>query len=266
MQSMKKFLTGITVTFNSSHIVDKLLFSIRKIMNDEIEWIVVDSGSKDKTGDILKNEEKLKLFFFDRNIGFSRANNFAFQKSLGEYIFFCNPDIYFDKKNFEEILKELKEIKPRILVPLLKEEKGFRYFIRPLPSIRNILEGRWNKGVIKKGEKIQPAFSAVFVKREIFEKLKGFDERFFVYFTDVEFFRRFYEKGYDIKDIYFSKNFVYHGKGSIPDSGKYQFLRKFELARGFVRYFLIYGNFTEKIFSIPFFILLIIRGFYSFLK
>jgi len=263
---MKKFLTGITVTFNSSHVIDRLLLSIRKIIDDEIEWIIVDSGSRDKTRDILKNEERLKLFSFDRNIGFSRANNFAFKNSLGEYVFFCNPDIYFDKKNFEEILKELKEIKPRILVPLLKEEEGVRYFMRPLPSIRNILEGRWNRGVIKKGERIQPAFSAIFIQRKIFEELKGFDERFFVYFTDVEFFRRFYKKGYDTKDIYFSKNFVYHGKGSVPDSTKYSFLKKSELARGFIRYFLTHGSFIEKIFSFPFFILLSIRAFYFYLK
>ena len=263
---MKKFLTGITVTFNSSHVIEKLLLSIGRVINDNIEWIIVDSGSRDKTENILRNEKKLKLFFFSTNTGFSRANNFAFKKSLGEYIFFCNPDIYFDEKNFQEILKELKKIKPKILVPLLKEEKGFRYFIRPLPSIRSILEGRWNKGLIKRSEKIQPAFSAIFIKRKIFEELKGFDERFFVYFTDVEFFRRFYKKGYDISDIYFSKNFFYHGKGSVPDSGKYQFLRKFELARGFIRYFLIHGNFMEKIFSFPLFISLTIRAFFYYLK
>jgi len=266
MQSMKKFLTGITVTFNSSHVIERLLLSIREIMNVDIEWIIVDSASEDRTVSLLKREKRIKRVFFKKNIGFSRANNFAFKKSLGEYIFFCNPDIYFDKKNFEEILKELKEIRPKILVPLLKEKKGFRYFIRPLPSIRNILEGRWNRGVIKKSEKIQPAFSAIFIRREIFEELRGFDDRFFVYFTDVEFFRRFYEKGYDIEDIYFSKNFFYHGKGSVPDSGKYQFLRKFEFARGFLKYFLIYGNLTEKIFSVLFFILLLIRSFYSYFK
>ncbi len=263
---MKKFLTGITVSFNSSHVIEKLLLSIKSVMDEEIEWIIVDSGSKDNIAFILKREKNLKIYFFKKNLGFSKCNNFAFKNSFGEYIFFSNPDIYFDKENFERILKELKEINPKILVPLLKDEKGFFYFIRPLPSIKNIFEGRWNRGIIKKGEKIQVAFSAIFIKREVFEKLKGFDERFFVYFTDVEFFKRFYEMGYDIKDIYFSKNFFHHGKGSVLNSGKYRFLKKFELARGFIRYFLIYGNFIEKILSFFLFMLLNIRAFFHYFK
>jgi len=263
---MKKFLTGITVTFNSSYVIDKLLLSIKKIIDDEVEWIIVDSCSRDKTPYILRKEKKFKLFFFKRNIGFSRANNFAFKSSLGEYIFFCNPDVYFDKGNFVKILKEIKEIRPKVFVPLLKGEKGFLYFIRALPSIKNIFEGKWNRGVIKKGEKIQPAFSAIFIKREIFEELKGLDERFFVYFTDVEFFRRFYKRGYDVKDIYFSKNFLYHGKGSVLYSRKYEFLKKFDLARGFVKYFFLHGNLIDRIFSLFLFVFLTLRAFYFCFK
>ncbi|MEO0292232.1 MAG: glycosyltransferase [candidate division WOR-3 bacterium] len=263
---MKKFLTGITVCFNSSEVIINLINSIRKILNNEIEWIIVDSGSKDKTPSILKKIKNVKIFLFKKNIGFSKGNNFAFKFSMGEYVFFCNPDISFDKSNFERIINELKKYKPLILVPLLRKDDKYYYFLRALPSIENILRFRWHKGIIKKVEKIQPAFSAIFLKREVFEKLFGFDEKFFVYFTDVEFFKRFYNKGFKVKDIYFSKNYFSHKGSSILLSRKNEFLKKFDFARGFLIYFLKYGNLIEKNFSIFLFIFLLLRAFYYYFK
>lgn len=263
---MKKFLTGVTVCYNSSEVIINLINSIKGVLNDEIEWIIVDSGSKDKTPSILKKIKNIKIFLFKKNIGFSKGNNFAFRFSFGEYVFFCNPDIFFDKSNFERIIYELKTYKPLVLVPLLKKDDKYYYFLRTLPTLTNILRFKWHKGIIKKNEKIQVAFSAIFLKREVFQKLGGFDEDFFVYFTDVEFFKRFYDKGFKISDIYFSKNYFSHIGSSVLLSGKNEFLRKFDFSKGFLIYFLKYGNFMEKFFSPFFFIFLILRSYFYYLK
>ncbi|MEN3046037.1 MAG: glycosyltransferase [Candidatus Hydrothermales bacterium] len=263
---MKKFLTGITVSFNSSKVIFNLINSIEEFLGESIEWIFVDSGSTDKTTLILKNVRNSSRYFFKKNIGFAKGNNYAISMAKGEYIFFCNPDVSFDRYNFEKVILELKEKRPLVLVPLLKAKERTFYFIRPLPSIWNVLFLRWSSGKVKEGEKFQPAFSAIFLNKKVLDKLKGLDERFFVYFTDVEFFKRFYDSGFRIDDITFSNSCFYHIGSSVLFLRKFEFLKKFDFARGFFLYFLRYGSLVEKIFSSILFLLLIMRAFYFYFK
>ncbi len=261
---MKKFLTGITVSFNSSKVIEKLIDSVEEVINEEIEWIFVDSGSKDGTKDILKNFKKAKVFLFKKNIGFSKANNFAFGKSSGKYLFFCNPDIRFEKREFFKILEEFKSKNPLVLVPELRDYKNKEYyFIRPLPNFKNILSLRWNRGIIKKNEKTQPAFSAIFIEREVFEKLGGFDENFFVYFTDVEFFKRYYREGFS--EIHLSDSYFFHEEGSVLKTRKNNFLKFFDFSASFLKFFWKYGSFMDKVISLPFFLLGIMRSLFFYL-
>ncbi|MEN3044018.1 MAG: glycosyltransferase [Candidatus Hydrothermales bacterium] len=263
---MRKFLTGVTVSFNSSKVIFNLINSTERFLGENIEWIFVDSGSKDETTSILKGVKNSSRYFFKKNIGFAKGNNHAISKAKGEYIFFCNPDVSFDKFIFEDVIKELKEKKPLVLIPLLKKKGETFYFIRPLPSIWNVLTLRWNRGKIEKGDRIQPAFSAIFINKIVLDKLKGFDEDFFVYFTDVEFFKRFYEIGFKVEDITFSDKYFYHVGSSVLFLRKYEFLKKFDFARGFLFYFLKYGNLTEKFFSLLFFLILIVRSFFFYFR
>ncbi|MEO0255334.1 MAG: hypothetical protein ABIN20_07970, partial [candidate division WOR-3 bacterium] len=73
-------------------------------------------------------------------------------------------------------------------------------------------------------------------------------------------------KGFKVKDIYFSKNYFSHKGSSILLSRKNEFLKKFDFARGFLIYFLKYGNLIGKTFSIFLFIFLLLRAFYYYFK
>jgi hypothetical protein len=60
----------------------------------------------------------------------------------------------------------------------------------------------------------------MFIRKELFEKLKGFDENFFMYFEDVDLCRRVRNLGYKI--LYYPEFIIKHFGGKSFDSKKEQ--------------------------------------------
>ena len=56
--------------------------------------------------------------------------------------------------------------------------------------------------------------SAMFVRREAAREVGLMDERFFMYMEDVDWCRRFWEKGWEVAYVPEAKLYHYHGKGS----------------------------------------------------
>lgn len=257
----KPFLSIITVTYNSEEVIRNYLREIKKIK--EAEVIIVDNNSKDKTKEILKNEN-IKKIFLKRNYGYARANNIGFKYSQGEVILLLNPDAFpysLDLELLKNLTKDYQIIAPLILNDKNKIEPSVREFPSLLGFIFPFL---WKKKIdyYKRQYVSQPMFSAIFIKREVFEELKGFDERFFVYFTDVEFMERARRK--NIKPILIPEIIFLHNPGkSCKKDKKIIALRYLDWARGASKYFYFYKNPWEKFLAIPLIWLFsILRYFY----
>lgn len=248
--SKKSEISIITVTYNSGNVIKKFLKEIKKTSNAEI--IVVDNGSKDGTKEILKKEKGIKKIFLKRNYGYARANNIGFKKSKGDIILLLNPDCYPLDFNFKK-LKELMKNYPIVAPLLLKDGKNPEDSIREFPSLIGfIFPFLWKKkfDYSKKQTAPQPMFSAIFIKRDLFKKLKGFDESFFVYFTDVEFMQRAKKMG--IEAIFTPEIKFFHKRGKGVLKTKFILSRKYlDWGRGASKYFKVYKNLFEKILSIP---------------
>ncbi|HPI67233.1 MAG TPA: glycosyltransferase family 2 protein [bacterium] len=108
-------LSIIIPVYNNEKNLTKLLNNLKpqtifELYKDEIEIIVVDDGSKEI--EKLRNLEikglKLQKYFIDHS-GAAKARNFGWQKSTGEYIFFCDSDVIFLKNNaLEKMLNVLE--------------------------------------------------------------------------------------------------------------------------------------------------------------
>jgi GT2 family glycosyltransferase len=87
-------LSIIIVNWNSKDYLLKALASIEsKTRELEYEILVIDSGSFDGCGEWLKGAYPHVLFIqSEKNIGFARANNEAFEVSRGRCVLFLNPD------------------------------------------------------------------------------------------------------------------------------------------------------------------------------
>lgn len=87
---MKK-LSIITVTYNVSHAIIPTLESVRSVKTPEVEYIIVDGGSKDDTLQIIQNyKDVVDIFISEPDKGIYDAMNKGIELAHGEWIIFQN--------------------------------------------------------------------------------------------------------------------------------------------------------------------------------
>jgi glycosyltransferase involved in cell wall biosynthesis len=84
-------ITIITVVYNSKNNIDLTLDSVRRIKNNNIEYVVIDGNSNDGTLDILnKNIDIIDTLISEEDKGIYDAMNKGIENSSGKYIAFLN--------------------------------------------------------------------------------------------------------------------------------------------------------------------------------
>ena len=163
---------------------------------------------------IITNNLKEKKWYFNSikftiseinnhvSLGFGQNHNKAFKNLEKKCDFFCivNPDTYFfEKLDVKKIFLNLK--KNKIYSPLiLNEDKTVADFFRKDIGIFSLLQRKLFK---RKKEDIKNYdwLAGVFLifNYKLYNKLKGFDERFFMYVEDCDICFRARKKGYKLK-------------------------------------------------------------------
>jgi GT2 family glycosyltransferase len=108
-------LVSVTVvTYNSGRFIKRCLESVLEEIYPNFEVIVIDNASTDGTVDILEQfEDKCRIYYNDKNIGFAAAQNQAIGLSRGEWVLTLNPDVLL-MKDFVESLVEAGQMDPKI--------------------------------------------------------------------------------------------------------------------------------------------------------
>ncbi|WP_320682297.1 glycosyltransferase family 2 protein [Prochlorococcus sp. MIT 1314] len=181
-----------------------------------------------------------------KNDGFASACNFAASQSFSEILLFINCDTDFSNTKKEDLFNHLKYIKNKkynvaISAPKIYSEDGFihnSYFsfapasilfkpISHLKKIGKVYRLIFNNKYIKNYKSViyqspskdEPVLvdwlsgCCLFVSREFFESIGGFDERYFLYFEDVDLCRQARES---------KKNVLYDPKLSVIHKGRFQ--------------------------------------------
>jgi glycosyltransferase involved in cell wall biosynthesis len=107
---LKSPLVSILIpVYNAEQWIAETLNSVLNQSWKNIEIIVVDDGSKDRSLDIIYqfNDPRLKIFK-QENKGGSAARNMAFSKSYGEFIQYLDADDLLDKDKIERQLNAIK--------------------------------------------------------------------------------------------------------------------------------------------------------------
>lgn len=224
--------------------LNKCLQTVSKLSNVsyKLEIIVVDNASSDGSPDKIQNNyPKIILVKSVRNLGFSGGNNLGIKQALknkSDFILILNNDTLLDEKLIEELFKTYNNYKINILSPKIYFSPGCEFHkdkYKPAElgkviwSAGGIID--WNnvigfhKGVDKvdqgqfdKFEIIDFATgAAMFIKSEVFKKVGLFDEKYFLYYEDLDFCMRAKLKG---EKILFSPNaYLWHNNTGTGKSG-----------------------------------------------
>ena len=201
------------VTYNNSSVIKKCLNSIfETIKNLKFELIIVDNGSSDNTVEIIEKDFKnVRLIKNNRNIGFGAAHNIAIKLGRGKYHLVLNPDIIFSENSIEKLFNFMeKNLEVGLVSPKIILSNGsIQYLCKRLPSLFDFIIIRFMPKFIRKifqaridyYEMRQPGYNKIMdvlfltgafmlVRRNVLDKVGGFDENFFMYFEDVDLCRR----------------------------------------------------------------------------
>lgn len=202
----------IIVNYNGKELLQKCLDSLLKVNYDNFEIILVDNNSTDGTVEfITKNYPSLIIIKLDSNKGFAEPNNVAAKISKGKYLLFLNNDTVVTPNFISEMVKVMEtDKKIAICQSLLLKPDGSvdssGDFIDHLGVVYN------SKTKIDEIREVSSAKGAsMLVRSDIFEKLDGFDQKFFITFEDVDLCWRSWILGYRVLII--PTSIVYHEGG-----------------------------------------------------
>ena len=107
-----KIISVIIPVYNREKFIEKCLNSLIEQEGVELEIIVVDNNSKDKTPEIVKKISKQHpnvKYYNCKKQGVSAARNFGIEKATGDYISFVDSDDYCKPGMYEALLAKAKE-------------------------------------------------------------------------------------------------------------------------------------------------------------
>ncbi len=295
---MKKTISIIIVNYNTSDLTIDCLSSIAKDKSiPPYEIILIDNASTDGSFDKF-NELKWKNLVLVRNkenLGFAKAVNQGIKLSRGEYILLLNSDTTVKKGAIKKLIDFARRTKDvGVIVPrLLNADNSIQPSCFNLPSVSRAFKQYFlgQKGLLDKfyptGKKptvVESAVGAAFLITPIALKKVGlFDERYFMYFEDLDYCRRVNKKGLKVYYLPDSEIIHLHGQSGknlasdkdqwkrlIPSSKIYYGTVNHYLINSIIRFSNLFRNKRGTILSVILLLLLVLptispllrRGFF----
>jgi len=184
----------IIINYNTAELSLACLESIFKYcsqVGSSWEIILIDNNSR--PGDLEKINNRfgtrIKIIANQKNLGFAAANNQGAKLASGEYLFFLNSDTLINR----DILTPLKDV-------FQQEEKVG--IIAPRLLLKNGAEQAYAYGLQKNSQELAwVSGAALIIRKSVFEKIGGWDEKYFMYFEDVDLCRSTLKNAYKIKRL-----------------------------------------------------------------
>ncbi len=211
-------LSIIIVSWNTREVLKNNLTALLKSQGLSFEVFVVDNNSSDGTVESLKAEfPQLNIIANSANHGFAKANNQALALAGGDFILLLNPDMLVDDQT--TLAKALAWLKsnPQAWVAgfkLLDSTGQILPQVRRFPTLADqlaiilklphLFPSLLNRYIVKDFDYERASAvdsirgSFFFIRREALQKVGRLDERFFVWFEEVDYCRRVYQAGAEV--------------------------------------------------------------------
>lgn len=227
-------LSIIVVNYNVKYFLEQCLHSVMKACEGlDTEVFVVDNDSVDNSVEMVKLKFPSVLLIENKsNLGFSKANNLAIQKSTGEYVLLLNPDTVVEEDTFRKIIAFM-DAHPKAGGLGVKMLDGSGRFLPeskrglPTPSAafykisglaalfpKSKTFGSYHLGYLNKDETNEVEILAgafMLVRKSVLDTIGLLDEAFFMYGEDIDLSYRITKAGYS--NYYFPETRIIHYKG-----------------------------------------------------
>lgn len=248
----------VIVNWNSGKLLKNCVESIMGVEGSSVcKVVIVDNNSDDGSTLFLGKITEVELIRASENLGFGKACNLGAAKCDSKFILFLNPDAMLFHNTLSSVLKFMEEKGNSQIgicgVPLRDENGVISRSCSRFPSVKGMLAHacglsrvvpslgdpmrEWDHGNSRVVDQVIGAF--FFVRRHIFDELNGFDERFFVYFEEVDFSYRAKAVGWT--SFFLSESLAYHLGGGVSRQVKSK--RLFFSLRSRIQY--AFKNFSQ---------------------
>jgi GT2 family glycosyltransferase len=263
MAGNQKHLVSIVIpTWNQKELLAECLESIAKypsMLGTEI--LVIDDASTDHTAEFIRKKfPKVRLIENKQNEGYAGAVNKGVDNSKGDSIFLLNNDTRFIGNTIDVLYEFLMKHKDAgAVAPLLVYADGrlqisCRRFPTPIAILLEKLHinktGPYMKLKLTQDEHLkggivpQPMASAILIKRECWDAVGPFDERFPIFFNDVDWCYRLYKNTRYKIALSPSVKVIHHEGATINTLG---LRKKREFYKGLMRFYLKHYPFRADI-------------------
>ncbi|HEX9500317.1 MAG TPA: glycosyltransferase [Thermoanaerobaculia bacterium] len=196
------------VNYRSAALALEAIRTARAATQNPLQVIVVDNSVDSNEAAALRVHADI-LIVAETNLGYGAAVNRARAKCDGEVLLVCNPDVQFDAGSIDMLI----EADGDVAGPALFWDDAFRWFLPPsdLHSSAEAIDAaiashsvRWRRSRDRHRIRRRIAFwtlrdttavpavsgAVMAIRRSAFDRAGGFDERFHLYFEEIDFQRR----------------------------------------------------------------------------
>ncbi len=246
----------VILNWNGRSYLEQFLPSVLKNSPDYAQIIVADNASTDDSVSFLKEKyPQIEIISNKENGGYAKGYNDALKLIKAEYYILLNSDIEVSKNWIEPIIEFMDE-KPNVAACQPKildfhRKSHFEYagagggfidkYAYPFCRGRIFQELEQDKGQYNDVKEVFWASGAcMFVRADIFHKLKGLDNDFFAHMEEIDFCWR--AKNNDYQIYYHPESVVYHvGGGTLHKSNPRKTYLNFRN-----NFFLLYKNLEKN--------------------
>ncbi len=209
----------LIVTYNSAADIIACLESVSQASAYPLHVVVVDNASTDGAPALVASSfPDVTLIQNSANRYYAAANNQGLAKISADYILLLNPDVIMPVGSIDTLVRILAErtqdaaVAPKLVghggqrQRSLREFPGFDTLWYDLLGLSFLFPhsrrfGRWRMGYFDGSatrDVKQPMASCLLIRREAIDAVGAFDERYPMFFNDVDWCRRAYDAGWHL--------------------------------------------------------------------
>jgi O-antigen biosynthesis protein len=257
----------VIVNYKVPYCLIEALHSLRLAeLYDRCEVIIIDNASGDGSREIVASKfQEAQWIQLKTNVGFGKACNIGVEAARGEYLLLLNPDTVISAKTLSDAVGFMEAhpkaglMGPKILNPDGTLQLSCRRSI-PTPAVafyyfaglsylfpKSKRFGRYHLTYMDEDTMAQVdviSGSFMFMRRELFNEIGGFDKRFFMYGEDIDLCYRISHAGHEV--WYCPQIKIVHQKGK--SSAKRKIRSRFYFYEAMIIFFSKYRNLQEMVF------------------